>query len=56
MIIHIGRINDDGYRVQIATFNDLWHSALYIKAHLDKLNELKQDGELVITYKHERED
>jgi len=56
MIVQITRTDDRGDRHHIATFSDLYHALIYIKAHLDSLQTLEQDGEINIAYKYEKED
>lgn len=55
-MVNISRTRDDGSRYHIATFTDLGHAMMYITAHMDAANEVGDDEELIITYKHEKED
>ena len=56
MLVNISRIKDNGDRYHIATFNDLGHALMYVQAHMDAANETESDEELIISYKHEKED
>lgn len=56
MLVNISRIKDNGDRYHIATFSDLGHALMYVQAHMDAANETESDEELIISYKHEKED
>ena len=56
MLVQISRTKADGGRYHIANFNDLGHAMMYVSAHFDAANDTESDEELIVTYKHEKED
>ena len=55
-MLNICRTRPDGDRYHIATFNDIDHASMYVNAHMQAAKEVKQDEELIITYKYENKE